>query len=157
MALSKQADIDRHIQFVKDVDELSRHGHLRHYTAEISQKTGENTGNITKFFKGKTPISDNFLKKFHKAYGRILKQIREPKKDTDLPLAANIAVQPPQADLAALPPNTTPAPRLLSQPEQNFSSSFEQFVTEKLADIKTSLERLEQKLDARPKPPRKKK
>lgn len=154
--LSNPIDIERHRQFKKDVDDLARLGHLRHYTAEIKRETGESTGNISNYYQGKVPIGDNFLKKFNKAFGRTLKKIREPKTYKDLPLASNDGTQPQQIDINKLPPNTTPAPLPLSQSEQNFSSSFEQFVTDKLADIKASLERLEQKLDSRPKPPRKK-
>jgi len=76
VSLINPADIKRHLRFKKEVALLKSHGIIRHYTAEISRKTGESKGNITNYYKGIIPIGDNFLEKFEKAYEKELKVIR---------------------------------------------------------------------------------
>src|SRR5882757_8295886 len=96
------------------------HGHFKYYTAAINKKTGEATSNISNFYNGIIPIGDNFLDKFKKAYGRKLKEIRAAKGD--LPLASNTEMEPSQADLTDVPPNTDITPPDLSESEQDFPS-----------------------------------
>lgn len=42
---------------------------IRFPVAEIAEKTGFDQGNISAYYKGKKPLSDNFLTSFKKAYG----------------------------------------------------------------------------------------
>lgn len=88
MTLINPADIQRHIEFKQAINDLSENGHIRHYSAEISEKTGEDRSNIVKYFKGTKPIGDNFWKKFNKAYSRALKRVHEidtPKREKKIP------------------------------------------------------------------------
>ena len=141
MALTNPADIQRHRQFKQDVDDLLKHGYIRHYTAELKRETGENTGNITKYYKGKIPIGNNFLEKFYSAYGRWLKKLRVDPDSTDPKLAVNIP--PGLATGMDLPPNTNTASSQVEEPA--YPSEFQKMVIEKLTDIQKTLARMEKK------------
>jgi transcriptional regulator with XRE-family HTH domain len=116
---------------------------MRHYTAEIEGKTKESRGNISDYYNGKKPISNNFLKKFHKAYDRLLKKIREAIPSTEPTLAVNIPVQPVQVKQEEQPPNVAIDPPLISE----YLSNFQEIIMEKLINIEARLERLEQKIE----------
>lgn len=77
MALRNPADVRRHTQFKKDVDDLRTNGYIRHYSSEISKKTGDTAANICHYYFGKKPIGDNFIEKFNKAYRADLKMTRK--------------------------------------------------------------------------------
>lgn len=149
--LTKPLDIKRHQQFKRDVDDLMHYGHMRHYTAEINAKTQESKGNISDYYHAQKPISNNFLKKFKKAYSRILKRIREKNRRTDIPIAINkTKTQSNQVDPAKLPPNNDTA---VPVEQSGYHSDFEKIVMEKLIGIEERLARLEQKMDTPPETP----
>jgi len=141
--VTKPLDVKRYQQFKQDVEDLMHYGHMRHYTAEIEGKTKESRGNISDYYNGKKPISNNFLKKFHKAYDRLLKKIREAIPGTEPTLAVNVPVQPLQANQEEQTPNVAIDPPLISE----YLSSFQEAIMEKLISIEARLERLEQKID----------
>jgi len=142
VALINPADIIRHKQFKQDVDDLMGYGHIRHYTAEIKGRTGESTGNIANYYNGDKPIGDNFLKKFHKAYGHKLKEIRESPDSNAPKLAVNTIAQQAQVDYTDMPPNTDTTPSLVEEP--GYHSDFQKIVIEKLTSIEQAIARMEQ-------------
>lgn len=144
--VTKPLDVKRHRQFKQDVDDLMHYGHMRHYTAEIEAKTKERRGNISDYYNGQKPISDNFLKKFHKAYDRLLKKIRESIPSTEPTLAVNIPGPPEKVNHEDGSPDTAGPPPLISE----YLSSFQEIIMEKLMSIEARLERLEQKIDVAP-------
>jgi len=145
MALTNLIDMLRHEQFRKDVNDLSRFGHLTYYAADIKRATGESIRSITNYYKGKTPIGDDFLKRFERAYGRILKRIRESVTDSDLPLASNEPIPLRQTNIELLPVNDAPL-QSIAEPGQNFSSDRDQRITETFVKVRSLLEWLEQEL-----------
>jgi hypothetical protein len=149
--LIKPIDIKRHQQFQRDVDDLMHYGHMRHYTAEIYAKTQESKGNISDYYHAQKPISNNFLKKFKKAYSRILKRIREKNRRADLPIASkNTRARSNPIDLKEqLPKTDTDVPI----EDVGYYSDFEKIVMEKLIGIEERLARLEQKMDTPPDTP----
>ena len=157
MELINPADILRHKEFEKDVNDLLEYGQLRFYTTEIHEKTGEPTSNISDYYNGEKPISDNFLKKFHKAYDSKLKKVRE-EIDSNAPrLASNIAIKLPQADVTQMPPNTTTPGPILSESTQEDVVNLLRIIVEKLINIQETMALLVQKIDEKSKTSRKKK
>jgi len=156
VVLTNPVDIERHKQFKKAVNDLKKYGYMRRYTSEIKKRTGEDTGNITRYYKGNLPIGDNFLKKFKKAYASELRRIRKEIKGADRPLASNTPIKLPQADPTRMPPNTTSAGPLIFDSEKEIASLL-RVVIEKLVNIQEAIELLAKKIDIQSKTTRKKK
>lgn len=68
MALTNTSDEKRHQDFKQLVDRLKAAGSMRFYTSLIKERTGEDTGNISKYYRGEKPIGDNFFNKFKEAF-----------------------------------------------------------------------------------------
>src|ERR1700761_8498938 len=88
-ALTNPADIERHRQFRKMVDDLEKYSYIRHYTSDIQKRTGESSGNIANYYNGKKPIGDNFITRFEEEYAEDLKLARKKIKGPDRPIASN--------------------------------------------------------------------
>jgi len=133
VSLTNPADIQRHGEFQQAVNDLTEKGHMRHYSAHISERTGEDRSNVVKYFKGTKPIGDNFWKKFQKAYGRTLKRARgieTPKREQKLP----------PSDAAAIGPIVTTPSRRVAEP---FPDKKEK---KKLIDHEKRIAKLEQQV-----------
>ncbi len=86
-----QADID---QFYKDVEALK----LKTPNASISAETKTSKGTVSLYLnKGDDP-SENFLKKFYKAFGDSLKKVPRGASSSDAPGIPQIAAPPPAPD-----------------------------------------------------------
>ena len=136
-----------------------QYGYMRHYSAEIARRTGESTGNITKYYYGQLPLGDNFLKKFKSAFRVDLKRLSKEVEGTNRPLASNKGIIQPKADPTSMPPGNGSITQIVSESTQENTTIEERLtgIEEAIKEIAAAVSILTQKIDARSKPPRKKK